>query len=88
MINTVAITGKVITARNCCESYSVGVIECNDEQFFILFDNIALPDPDKIKDKYVSINGVLQHFKHKWRRDDKYTIELGIFVRRLEVYDL
>jgi hypothetical protein len=87
MINTVAITGKVITVRGC-ETYSVGVIECNDEQFYILFDNLTLPDPDKIKNKYVSINGVLQHFKHKWRRDDEYTIELGIFVRRLEVYDL
>jgi hypothetical protein len=87
MINTVAITGKIITVRDG-NPYCVGVIECNEEQFYVLFETSALPEPDKIKLKYVSINGVLQHFKQKWRKDDEYTIELGIFVRRLEVYDL
>lgn len=69
-------------------THIIGVIECNDDQFYILFDKLALPDPNKIKKKYVSVNGVLQYFKHKWHEDDEYTIELGIFVRRLEVYDI
>ena len=87
MINTVAMTGNVVLVSEC-DTYIVGVIECNEEQFYVLFDKLALPEPNKIRKKYISINGVLQHFKHKWNKDDEYTIELGIFVRRLEVYDL
>lgn len=87
MINTVAITGTVIMVGDG-NTHIVGVIECNDDQFYILFDKLTLPDPNKIKKKYVSISGVLQYFKHKWHEDDEYTVELGIFVRRLEVYDI
>ena len=87
MINTVAMTGKIIEISDG-NTYYVGVIECNEEQFYVLFDSNSLPDTNTVNNKYVNINGVLQHFKHKWREKDDYTIELGIFVRRLEVYDL
>ena len=87
MINTVALTGKIIEISDGNTCY-VGVIEVNEEQFYVLFDYTNLPDPNKVKDKYVNINGVLQYFKHKRDERDEYTIELGIFVRRLEVYDL
>lgn len=87
MINTVAMTGKAIAVYEC-HSYILGVIECNDEQFYIMFDKLALPEPAKILNKYISVNGVLQHFKHKWADKSDYEIVLGIFVRRLEVYDI
>lgn len=87
MINVVAITGKVVDVRGC-ETHVVGVIESNNEQFYILFDKLALPEPKKILTKYVSISGQLVHFKQKLPKETEYTIELGIFVRRLEVYDV
>lgn len=87
MINTVAMSGTVVMIGDG-NTHIIGVIECNEEQFYILFDKLALPEPKKIKNRYVSINGVLQHFKHQKEENDAYTIELGIFVRRLEVYDL
>lgn len=88
MINTVVLTGTVIEVGSC-EPHVIGVIEVNDEHFYILFDIATLPEPIKILNKYVNVNGTLKHFKHKkFKKDEEYTVDVGIFVRRLEVYDI
>lgn len=87
MINILMMTGKVLDTWGGV-THVIGVIECNGEQFYILFDSKALPEPKKILNKYVSVTGSLSYFKHKRPRDKEYAIDLGIFVRRLEVYDV
>ena len=88
MINQVVITGKIVCVYDSCDVSTLAVIECNDEQYYILFNNENLPEPEKIVKKYVSIYGNLQNFKYKRLKKDEYSILTGIFVRRLEVYDI
>lgn len=88
MINTVVLTGKIVDVLDGCEQCTLCVIEVGDEQYYILFDPQTIPDPFKILQKYVCITGYLKNFKFKLKRREDYTIALGIFVRRLEVYDI
>ena len=53
MINTVIIAGKIVDVFDQCQDNTLCVIEVNDEQFYVLFNPLSLPDPNKIKNKYV-----------------------------------
>ena len=88
MINSVVLAGKIVCIYDSCDLNTLAVVEVDDEQYYILFDNRNLPEPEKIKNKYVCIYGNLQNFKYKRLKRDEYTILTGIFVRRLEVYDI
>jgi hypothetical protein len=88
MINSVVLAGKLLEVCNSCDTNTLAVVEVDKEQYFVLFDNRTLPEPQKLTNKYVCVYGNLQKFKYKKFKKEDFSVVTGVFVRRLEVYDI
>jgi hypothetical protein len=82
MFNQVTLSGTIQVIHDL-EGTKLAVIKCNNELFYVYWDDNEYYF-DKLVNKYVCINGYLQHIKYKLKQNKNTLSILAVCVEEME----